>query len=147
MNDDIAHIEGQNRGLQVQTSNQRSLLAELDNLMETIHIDSSDLAALSQESLSGPEGIERLERAAVSLYKALLSTRDTRKPLSIVLSILFSIAWRIDNSSCLCSAVGDMAAASERVEEYRLKAAEFCKRLYDFLAIAFNAQVGTPKFL
>lgn len=148
MNDDIAHIEGQNRGLQVQTSNQRSLLAELDNLMETIHIDSSDLAALSQESLSGPEGIERLERAAVSLYKALLSTRDTRKPLlSIVLSVVFSITWCIDSSSHLCLAVGDMAAASERVEEYRLKAAEFCKRLYDFLAIAFNAQVGNSKFL
>lgn len=38
-------------------------------------------------------------------------------------------------------AVGEMAAASERVEEYRLKAAEFSKRLYDYLAIAFNAQV------
>lgn len=33
MNDDIAHIESQNRGLQVQTSNQRTLLAELDTLM------------------------------------------------------------------------------------------------------------------
>ena len=33
MTDDIAHIEGQNRGLQVQTSNQRMLLSELDNLM------------------------------------------------------------------------------------------------------------------
>jgi hypothetical protein len=33
MTDDIAHIESQNRGLQVQTSNQRALLAELDKLM------------------------------------------------------------------------------------------------------------------
>lgn len=79
MNEDIAHIEGQNRGFQVQTANQRSLLAELDNLMETIHIPENDLLALSQESLENPKGIERLEKAAVSLYKALLSTRDTRK--------------------------------------------------------------------
>lgn len=33
MADDIDHIEGQGRGLQVQTSNQRTLLAELDTLM------------------------------------------------------------------------------------------------------------------
>lgn len=98
MSDDISHIEGQNRGLQVQTSNQRSLLAELDNLMvrspfcavdciltpflqNTIHIPDSDLTALSQESLENAKGVERLERAAVSLYKALLSTRDTRSSL------------------------------------------------------------------
>lgn len=34
-----------------------------------------------------------------------------------------------------------MIAASERVEEYRLKASQFCKRLFDFLAIMFKFQV------
>ncbi|BGP14101.1 hypothetical protein JCM10213_002398 [Rhodosporidiobolus nylandii] len=115
MTDDIAHIESQNRGLQVQTSNQRALLAELDKLMSTIHIPAADLTALIQESLENPQGIERLERASVSLYKALLSTRDT--------------------------AVGDMAAASERVGEYRAKASQFCKRVFDFLSIMFKFQV------
>lgn len=33
MSDDIDHIESQNKGLQVQTSNQRALLAELDQLL------------------------------------------------------------------------------------------------------------------
>ncbi|GAA5919946.1 hypothetical protein JCM1841_000062 [Sporobolomyces salmonicolor] len=115
MTDDIAHIESQNRGLQVQTSNQRALLAELDKLMSTIHIPETDLTALSQESLENPQGIEKLERAAVTLYKALLSTRDT--------------------------AVGDMAAASERVGEYRTKASQFCKRVFDFLSIMFKFQI------
>ncbi|KAL8293183.1 hypothetical protein RQP46_000877 [Phenoliferia psychrophenolica] len=115
MSDDIAHIESQNRGLQVQTSNQRMLLSELDNLMETIHIPASDLTALVQESLENSKGIERLEKSAISLYKALLSTRDT--------------------------SVGDMAAASERVGEYRTKASQFCKRIFDFLAIMFKYQV------
>ncbi|GAA5904040.1 uncharacterized protein JCM6883_002064 [Sporobolomyces salmoneus] len=113
--DDIGHIESQNRGLQVQTSNQRALLSELDKLMSTIHIAEQDLTALSQESLENPQGIEKLERAAVSLYKALLSTRDT--------------------------AVGDMAAASERVGEYRTKADQFCKRILDFLSIMFKFQI------
>lgn len=52
----------------------------------------------------------------MSLYKALLSTRDT--------------------------AVGDMAAASERVEEYRSSAASFCKRVADFLGVMFRFQVS-----
>ena len=30
VNDDIAYVEGQNKGLQIQSSNQRALLAELD---------------------------------------------------------------------------------------------------------------------
>lgn len=34
-----------------------------------------------------------------------------------------------------------MAAASERVEEYRGKAAQFSKRLFDFLTIMFKFQV------
>ncbi|GAA6059402.1 hypothetical protein JCM10212_003634 [Sporobolomyces blumeae] len=113
--DDIAHIESQNRGLQVQTSNQRALLSELDKLMSTIHIGENDLSSLSQESLENPQGIEKLERSAVSLYKALVSTRDT--------------------------AVGDMAAASERVGEYRTKASQFCKRIFDFLSIMFKFQI------
>lgn len=77
MTDDIAHIESQNRGLQVQTSNQRALLSEIDKLMSTIHIPEGDLNALVQESLESQQGIEKLERSAVSLYKALVSTRDT----------------------------------------------------------------------
>ncbi|SDA04161.1 BZ3500_MvSof-1268-A1-R1_C044g00125 [Microbotryum saponariae] len=112
MTDDIAHIESQNRGLQVQTSNQRQLLSEIDKLMSTIHIPEEDLAALAQESLESTSGIERLERAAVSLYKALLSTRDT-----------------------------EMLVASERVAEYRATATRFSKRVLDFLTIMFKFQV------
>ncbi|KAM0792567.1 hypothetical protein ACM66B_005230 [Microbotryomycetes sp. NB124-2] len=112
MTDDIAHIEGQNRGLQVQTSNQRVLLAEIDNLMSTIHIPEEDLVALSQESLESQQGVERLEKAVVSVYKALLSTRDR-----------------------------DMAAANEHVAEYRAKAAQFAKRTFEFLTIMFKFQI------
>lgn len=42
MTDDIGHIESQNRGLQVQTSNQRALLSELDKLMVSVPIDCDD---------------------------------------------------------------------------------------------------------
>lgn len=76
MTDDIDHIEGQNKGLQVELANQRALVAELDQLLDTINIPQSDLQALARESLESQSGIERLERAAVGLYKAVLSMRD-----------------------------------------------------------------------
>lgn len=39
-----------------------------------------------------------------------------------------------------------MAAASERVGEYRTKASQFCKRIFDFLAIMFKYQVRPHPF-
>ncbi|KAF6766570.1 exocyst protein [Ephemerocybe angulata] len=56
VSDDIMFIQSQNRGLQVQTQNQRALLGEIQNLLRTVH---------------------RLEEAAAELYKALQAGRDT----------------------------------------------------------------------
>ncbi|KAK0198289.1 exocyst complex component Sec3-domain-containing protein [Armillaria mellea] len=55
--DDISYIQSQNRGLQVQTQNQYALLAELENLLQTVQVDK--------------------EKAAAELYKALQAGRDT----------------------------------------------------------------------
>ncbi|KAF8917639.1 exocyst complex component Sec3-domain-containing protein [Mucidula mucida] len=109
--DDISHIQSQNRGLQVQTQNQKSLLAEIENLMQTVQVDQEVLRSLSQESLEKASSIQRLEEAASELYKALLAGKDT-----------------------------DMAATMERLQEYRTHNAQFCKRVYDFLSIMFSAQ-------
>ncbi|KAK7064364.1 Sec3-PIP2-bind domain-containing protein [Favolaschia claudopus] len=109
--DDISFIQGQNRGLQVQTQNQRALLGELENLLQTVQVDKDSLAVLTQESLEKSSGIQRLEEAATELYKALQAGQDT-----------------------------DMAATMERLQEYRTYNAQFCKRIFDFLSIMFTAQ-------
>ncbi|KAJ7169718.1 exocyst complex component sec3 subunit [Mycena filopes] len=109
--DDISFIQSQNRGLQVQTQNQRALLAELENLLQTVQVDKEALATLTQESLEKSTGIQRLEEAATELYKALQAGQDT-----------------------------DMAATMERLQEYRTHNAQFCKRVFDFLSIMFTAQ-------
>ncbi|PFH54821.1 hypothetical protein AMATHDRAFT_353 [Amanita thiersii Skay4041] len=109
--DDISHIQGQNRGLQVQTQNQRALLSELENLLQTVHVNHEALITLTQESLEKARSIERLEEAATELYKALQAGRDT-----------------------------DMAATMERLQEYRTHNSQFCKRIHDFLSIMFSAQ-------
>ncbi|KAK7468715.1 hypothetical protein VKT23_003218 [Stygiomarasmius scandens] len=109
--DDISFIQSQNRGLQVQTQNQRALLAELENLVQTVHVDTEVLLVLTQESLEKSPSIQRLEEASSELYKALLAGRDM-----------------------------DMAATMERLQEYRTHNSQFCKRIFDFLTIMFTAQ-------
>lgn len=113
--DDISHIESQNRGLQVQTSNQRTLATEIEKLLATIHVDESELTALNRASLESPAGIEQLESAASTLYKSMLQAR------------------RDDGGA-------DMAAATERLDEYMQVSAQFCKRLLDYLSMAFRYQ-------
>ncbi|KAF8832200.1 hypothetical protein HHX47_DHR1001902 [Lentinula edodes] len=109
--DDISYIQSQNRGLQVQTQNQRALLAELENLLQTVQVDTETLLVLTQGSLEKPDKIADLEEAASHLYRALLAGRDT-----------------------------DMAATMERLQEYRTHNAQFCKRIFDYLTIMFTAQ-------
>ncbi|KAF9447806.1 hypothetical protein P691DRAFT_670723 [Macrolepiota fuliginosa MF-IS2] len=111
VNDDISYIQSQNRGLQVQTQNQRTLLNEIQNLLQTVQVDTDALMTLTQESLEKSQSITRLEQAAAELYKALQAGRDT-----------------------------DMAATMERLQEYRTHNSQFCKRMYDFLSIMFTAQ-------
>lgn len=38
-------------------------------------------------------------------------------------------------------AIGDMAAASERGDDYLRSSSQFCKRLLDFLPVVFQSQV------
>ncbi|TFK30812.1 exocyst protein [Coprinopsis marcescibilis] len=111
VSEDILFIQSQNRGLQVQTQNQRALLGEIQNLLRTVHVDQDALMTLTQGSLEKAQSIQRLEEAASELYKALQAGRDT-----------------------------DMAATMERLQEYRTHNAQFCKRMFDFLSIMFTAQ-------
>ncbi|QRW06016.1 Exocyst complex component Sec3 [Ceratobasidium sp. AG-Ba] len=109
--DDISYIQGQNRGLQVQNQNQRALLNEIEQLLQTVHVDREALLILTQESLEGQRGIQKLEEAAAELYRALLAGRDR-----------------------------DMAATIERLAEYKTHNQQFCTRLLEFLTIMFGYQ-------
>ncbi|KZT54682.1 hypothetical protein CALCODRAFT_377065 [Calocera cornea HHB12733] len=111
VSDDISFIQSQNRGLQVQTQNQRALLGELQQLLQTVDVERDALVALTQESLEKPAGIARLEKSAAELYKALLAGREN-----------------------------EMAATMERLQEYQTHNTQFCKRVSDFLTIMFQFQ-------
>ncbi|EGG06336.1 uncharacterized protein MELLADRAFT_87296 [Melampsora larici-populina 98AG31] len=113
VSDEVTHIEGQNRGLQVQISNQRSLLEEIEELMQTVHIPRDVLDSLVREPLDKPEGVNNLEKSITILYKAILSVRDMGNAAAV-------------------------AAADDPVDEYKRDAKQFCKRVYEFLAVMFK---------
>lgn len=116
--DDISHIESQNRGLQVQTSNQRTLMGEIENLINTINVDQDAIHTLSVGRLENPDGVAQLEAAAASLYKSMLQARR-------------------DGDG---GGGADMAAAAERLAEYEAISSRFCKRVLDYLNVTFNAE-------
>ncbi|EFP78831.2 hypothetical protein PGT21_032207 [Puccinia graminis f. sp. tritici] len=118
VDEDIVHIESQNRGLQVQISNQRVLLEEIEDIMQTIRIPDTALDALTQEPLDSQKGIDQLEKAATSLYKAILSVKDMNNITAVA------------------------AASDDKVEQYKRNAQQFCKRVYEFLIVMFKYQAG-----
>jgi exocyst complex component 1 len=72
LSEDIAYIEAQGQGLQVQTSNQKLLKKELESLLETISIDSNDLVALERAPLETSDGIKDVESALVMLSQSMV---------------------------------------------------------------------------
>lgn len=115
MGDDISHIEGQNRGLQVQTANQKALLYEVERLLQTISIPEKELVALKQEPVQSAKGVNRMEKAAGFLYLALQTSLD-------------------DSTS-------RMAAVQERIDEYNGHSEAFCRRVSQHLQVMIQFNV------
>ncbi|KAF9430841.1 hypothetical protein BGZ94_003322 [Podila epigama] len=107
MGDDIRQIESQNRGLQVQTSNQASLLRELENLLVSITIPERILDVLKRETLENETGLRNLEDAAAEVQDVLLSKYDED--------------------------VAGMSAVRGRMEHYSIHCSNFANRFADFL--------------
>jgi hypothetical protein len=121
--DDIKHIEGQNRGLQVQTSNQRALSNEIDKLLSTVQVDETAVDALLHDEFETDEGISLVETAGAALYKAMLQARRTEE----------------ETRGGDASGPG-LAAATERLDEYANLADEFAGRFFDYLSETFKVQ-------
>ncbi|KAF2675471.1 hypothetical protein BT63DRAFT_436359 [Microthyrium microscopicum] len=74
LSDDIAYIEAQGQGLQVQTSNQKLLMTELQDLLDAVNVPSQQMDPIYNSNVISLEGLESVERAVLSLYKALVLT-------------------------------------------------------------------------
>ncbi|CAG8618315.1 12708_t:CDS:10 [Gigaspora rosea] len=110
--EDIHHIESQNRGLQVQTANQKALLSELDRLIQTISIPDQVIKILHQGSMVTPQGVQNIEQAAEQLKHAIETPFD--------------------------KSLQEMKAIQEKIESYRYHAKNFCSRFGEYMQMDPN---------
>lgn len=115
--EDIHHIESQNRGLQVQTANQKALLSELDRLIQTISIPDQVIKILRQESMDTPQGVQNIEQAAEQLKHAIETPFD--------------------------KSLQEMKAIQEKIESYKYHAKNFCSRFGEYMRLMFQFQTET----
>ena len=138
LNEDVAYIEAQSQGLQVQTANQKLLQIELKSLLDNISIPASQLQVLKEASLKKPDGIQATEIALSQLYKAML-TIDPKLQQNGVRMVT------ADQSSIDRSSVGgntgreisNMHAVQEKKEIYHRESIEFLYKLKQFMSMRF----------
>lgn len=145
VNEDITFIQSQDRGLQVQTQNQRALLSELQELLvrNFSWISESALTLLA----SKPFKLTVMHFSPSHKSPSRKASIASKQPLHNCTRLSRPAVTEVRN----CERYGarlltlriDMAASMERLEEYRTYNAQFCKRLYDFLSIMCTAQVST----
>jgi len=111
----VSYIEAQSQGLQVQTANQKLLQNELQNLLKTLSISTSELRPLKEASLNNPDGLKDTENALSTLYKAMLmidaEIGQNRKRL-----VDASVGVYANTE------IGQMRAIKEKKEEYHTAA-------------------------
>ncbi|KAI2788879.1 hypothetical protein POX_e06903 [Penicillium oxalicum] len=145
LHEDVAYIEAQSQGLQVQTANQKLLQNELQNLLRTLSISPSDVRPLREASLTHLDGLKETESALATLYKAMLMIdadigQNKRRQADASVGVYAN------------TEIGQMRAIRERKDEYRQAAVAFLQRLKPFMSVALrtaeqkraDAIVGSP---
>ncbi|KAK4960791.1 hypothetical protein LTR28_004918, partial [Elasticomyces elasticus] len=145
LNDDIAFIEAQSQGLQVQTANQKLLHTELQHLVDTISITPEQLDPLRRGDLSNAHGLEDVESSLLLLYKAML-TIDPK------LRSAHAVAIPEPDSSRRKSAGGygsqelsQMRALQEKRESYMQQSDQFLQRFMQQVDRSFSLAILTAK--
>ena len=139
MTEDVAYIEAQSQGLQVQTANQKLLHTELKNLLENISISSSDLSTLKDATLSKTRGVLDAEHTLAQLYAAMLTIdprlrKDDSRPMTADQASLH----RSSSTGYGGSELSSMAAVREKREGYRRESIDFIQRLKTYMASKFQ---------
>ena len=134
LSDDIAYIEAQGQGLQVQAANQKLLRKELESLLETCAISESDLGALRAAPLETASGVEEIEASLLTLFKAMtkidptLGNSESRKSEDL----------NGDQSLGLDSDYGKMRIVQEKKEMYLSESSQFMRRFVVFMERQFS---------
>lgn len=128
LNDDIAFIEAQSQGLQVQTANQKLLQTELQSLVDTISITPKQLEALKRATPSNRDGLDLIERALLLLYKAMVTIDPTIRQGN-----------RLQSNAGLNNELSTMVALREKGGQYLSESITFLSRFTEFMRMGFPA--------
>ena len=139
LTEDVAYIEAQSQGLQVQTANQKLLHTELKNLLDTISISSSDLKVLKDASLTNTKAIKDVEHTLAQLYAAML-TIDPKLAQSGARSGLTgqSNFHRVSNAGYGGNELSSMLAVREKRDGFRRDSLHFISRLKQYISVKFR---------
>ncbi|XXG95521.1 hypothetical protein Hte_001785 [Hypoxylon texense] len=135
LSDDIAYIEAQGQGLQVQAANQKLLRKELESLLDTCAITSDDLRALADAPLETTSGLEEIETALVTLYKAMMKIDSSVAGSELRKS---EDAGSGSQQSSLNTDYGKMRIVQEKREMYSAESEAFLRRFGTFMAKQFE---------
>lgn len=142
LSDDIAYIEAQGQGLQVQTANQKLLKKELESLLETCAITGNDLEALHAAPLDNLRGLEDVEQTLVVLFKAMLKIDPSMKENDLATNT----EARAENQvTGLNSNYGQMRIVQEKKQMYMQENGLFMRRLVEFMARQFDVSTAETK--
>lgn len=136
LHDDIEYIEAQGQGLQVQTANQKLLQSELENLLTTLTISSTDLRALQSAPIDSFSGVLAIEQSLALLYRALL-TIDPEIRQNKLRQANASSTQRSGLGVYADTEIGQMRAVRQKKEEYREESLMFMNRYNQFMKAMF----------
>lgn len=130
LNDDIAFIEAQSQGLQVQTANQKLLQTELQNLIKTVDVDPRQLGALRDGQIGSKDGLESIEAALLLLYKAMITIDPNMRSTSGNRAVESSSRFG-DNE------LAEMRALQEKKDHYITESSMFLERTKQYMEFDF----------
>lgn len=144
LNDDIAFIEAQGQGLQVQTANQKLLQTELQQLVDTISITRSQLEPLKRAPIGKVEGLESIESSLLLLYKAMITIDPT--VIQGSRSSTVDDPSKFGNSASFGnSELATMRSLQEKRDIYLNESTLFLERLKQFMDMTFGAALMDTK--
>ena len=139
LSEDVAYIEAQSQGLQVQTANQKLLHAELKNLLDTISISATELQTLKEASLTKSQGLQAIESTLNQLFTAMLTIdpkmhgTHSRPATAERLN-----ADRSSTNVFAGSQVSTMRAVREKKDIYLKESSQFLQRLKQYMSVKFR---------
>ncbi|KAK3648394.1 hypothetical protein LTR56_007511 [Elasticomyces elasticus] len=141
INEDVANIEAQAQGLQVQSANQKGLMRELEGLIETMSLDRRVLEPLRRGDLGDSEGLAEVESSLVRLWQAM-STIDPSLQSGRVKGKGLVVSGGSGEAS---EPLSQMRALREKKEVYDREATTFVQRLMQHLDQVFAQSYSGAK--